>query len=124
MKSAPLTLMCAVLLLLSASARGADNVLPPPDGDGFVYFTSDKASVEPESKKVNLEGNVTVIQKTADGKKRTVTGENITLDQTNTQITSIGPMTVEDGQGGVLRGNNVSVNYTTKDFSAQSVSRG
>lgn len=122
MKSAPLTLMCAVLLLLSAPARGADNVLPPPDGDGFVYFTSDKASVEPESKKVNLEGNVTVIQKTADGKKRTVTGENITLDQTNTQITSIGPMTVEDGQGGVLRGNNVSVNYTTKDFSAQSVS--
>lgn len=122
MKFTPLTLTCAVFLFLSAPARGADNVLPPPDGDGFVYFTSDKASVEPASKKVNLEGNVTVIQKTPDGKKRTVTGENITLDQANTQITSVGPMTVEDGQGGVMQGDNVSVNYTTKDFSAQSVS--
>lgn len=116
----PFKLFCA-LLLAAAPACAADNTLPPPDGDGFVYFTSDKASLEPNSKKINLTGNVTLIQKTADGKKRTVTGENITFDQPNTTITSVGPITVEDGQGGVLRGENVSVNYTTQDFTADNL---
>lgn len=116
----PLKLLCA-LLFAAAPACAADNTLPPPDGDGFVYFTSDQANLEPNSQKINLTGNVTLIQKTPDGKKRTVTGENITFDQPNTTITSVGPITVEDGQGGVLRGENVSVNYTTQDFTADNL---
>lgn len=115
-----LKLLCA-LLLVSCPAFAADNTLPPPDGDGFVYFTSDQANLEPNSKKINLTGNVTLIQKTPDGKKRTVTGENITFDQPNTTITSVGPITVEDGQGSTLRGENVSVNYTTQDFTADNL---
>lgn len=115
-----LKLLCA-LLLVSCPAFAADNTLPPPDGDGFVYFTSDQANLEPNSKKINLTGNVTLIQKTADGKKRTVTGENITFDEPNTTITSVGPITVEDGQGSILRGENVSVNYTTQDFTADNL---
>ncbi len=111
-------MVCFSPVLLHA----ADNVLPKPDGEGFVYFTSDRAIAEPDNKKVTLEGNVTVIQHTKDGKTRTATGENITLDQANTLITSVGPMTVSDGQGGELRGNNVSVNYTTKDFRAEDIS--
>ena len=111
-----------VCLHYAVPAWGLDNVLPAPDDKAFVYFTADKATVEPDSKKVNLSGNVTVIQKTQDGKKRTVTGENISLDQAHTQITSVGPMKVEDGLGGVLEGNNISVNYTTKDFTAENIS--
>lgn len=111
-----------VCLHYAVPAWGLDNVLPAPNDKAFVYFTADKATVEPDSKKVNLSGNVTVIQKTQDGKKRTVTGENISLDQAHTQITSVGPMKVEDGLGGVLEGNNISVNYTTKDFTAENIS--
>lgn len=118
-----ISLACLLTLFLAAApARAADNVLPPPAGDAFIYFTSDQASAEPDNKKITLQGNVTVIQKTKDGKTRTVTGENISLDQTNTQISSVGPMTVKDGQGNVLTGNNVSVNYTTKDFKAEDIS--
>ncbi len=116
----PFKLLCASLLVCT-SAFAADNTLPPPNGDGFVYFTADQASLEPNSKKINLTGNVTLIQKTPDGKKRTVTGENITFDEPNTTLTSVGPITVEDGQGSVLRGENVSVNYTTQDFSADNL---
>ncbi len=119
MKRFLLTFLLAYLL--SAPAWAADNVLPPPTGDGFIYFTADEANLEPKNKKVNLEGNVTIIQKTEDGKKRTITGQSITLDQLNTHISSVGPMTVSNGQGGTLQGENVSVNYTTKDFSAQNV---
>ena len=114
--------LVAALFCCTLPAQAADNTLPPPDGDGFIYFTSNQASLQPEAKVVSLEGDVTVIQKTKDGKTRTVTGENITLDQANTTITSVGPMTVKDGQGGELKGDNISVNYTTKDFSAQNVS--
>lgn len=110
-----------IALFCLAPVCKADNVLPAPGADGFVYFTSDKAEISPNDKKVRLEGNVTLIQKTPDGKKRTVTGEDITFDQQNTRITSVGTMTVSDGQGGVLSGNNVSVNYTTKDFTAENV---
>lgn len=106
-------LICPIYL------AAAEHVLPSPQGDGFVYFTADQATLEPNNKKINLTGNVTLIQKTPDGKKRTVTGENITFDEPNTTITSVGPITVEDGQGGVVRGQNVSVNYTTKDFQAE-----
>ena len=109
-----------VLLLLSLPlfATADPRVLPAPQGDGFVYFTADNATVEPNNKKINLTGHVTLIQKTPDGKKRTVTGENITFDEPNTTISSLGPIVVEDGQGGVVRGQNVTVNYTTKDFKA------
>ncbi len=108
--------------VLALPLLASDRVLPPPQGDGFVYFTADNATLEPNSKKVNLTGNVTLIQKTPDGKKRTVSGENITFDQQNTTISSVGPITLEDGQGGVIRGYNVSANYTTKDFHADQLS--
>lgn len=114
-------LLAALTPLLFTPGRAQDNTLPDPGNEGFIYFTADKASADPASKKVNLEGNVVLIQKTADGKKRTVTGENITLDQVNTQINSVGPMTVESA-GTTLQGNNVSVNYTTKDFKAEDIS--
>ena len=106
---------------LAGTLRAENRVLPPPDGDGFVYFTADQVTVEPRLHTVNLTGNVQLIQKTQDGKKRTVTGENITFDEPNTTITSVGPLTLEDGQGGVLRGNNVTVNYTTKDYKADHI---
>lgn len=121
MKFASLFCLCACLLS-AAPVWAADNVLPEPNEPAFVFFTSDKATAEPDNKKVTLEGNVTVVQQTADGKTRTVTGEHISVDQLNTQISSVGPMTVRDSQGNELKGNNVSVNYTTKDFTAQDIS--
>lgn len=105
---------------LTCAAAARDNTLPSPQDPGFIYFTADKAKADPTAKKVSLEGNVTIIQKTKDGAKRTVTGDNITLDQTNTQISSVGPMRVE-AAGGVLEGKNISVNYTTHDFIAHDI---
>lgn len=107
--------------LITLPVWGADNVLPQPDSKGFLYFTADQAILEPHAKKINLTGNVTLIQKTEDGKKRTVTGENITFDQAQTTITSVGPITLDDGQGGIVRGENISVNYETKDFYADNL---
>lgn len=98
-----------------------EHVLPAPDSDGFIYFTADEATLEPNDKKINLSGHVTLIQKTEDGKKRTVSGENITYDQLNTTVSSVGPVTVEDGQGGVLHGENITANYTTHDFSGDNL---
>lgn len=91
-------------------------VLPEPNEESFIYFTADQATLEPNEKKVNLTGNVTLIQKTADGKKRTVSGQDITYDQLHTTVSSVGPVTLEDGQGGVVYGENISANYTTQDF--------
>ncbi len=108
-----------LLGILSVPLYGADNVLPEPNQEkGFIYFTSDEAYADPAAKKVSLKGNVTIVQQTADGQTRTVTGEDITLDQLNTTVTSVGPMTAE-GMGGKLEGNNVSFNYTTQDFRAE-----
>ncbi|MCQ2410495.1 MAG: LPS export ABC transporter periplasmic protein LptC [Elusimicrobiaceae bacterium] len=112
-------LLLLLLYCLAAPVWGQERQLPVPNSDAFVYFTADNAQVEPNQKKVNLTGNVTLIQKTPDGQKRTVTGENITYDQQNTTISSVGPVTVEDGQGAVLRGENITANYTTKDFSGE-----
>ena len=110
------------LCLLAAPAWSADNVLPKPDGEeGFVYFTSDEAAADPNAKTVNLKGDVTIIQHTQEGQARTAKGEDITLDQRNTTVSSAGPMTVE-GEGGTLSGNNISVNYETKDFYAENTS--
>lgn len=112
--------VCA-LILCAGFATAQERTLPAPDGNGFVYFTADNATVEPHTKKVNLTGNVTLIQKTPDGKKRTLTGENLTYDHPNTTISSVGPVTIEDGLGSVIRGQNISVNYTTKDFKADNL---
>jgi len=99
----------------------ADRVLPAPTDDGFIYFTADQAQLEPNEKTVQLEGNVKIIQKSPDGSTRTVTGENLKFDQLNTQISSVGPVHVEDSSGNQLNGNNIAFNYTTKDFSADTI---
>ena len=111
-----------ILLATTTPLNAAERTLPPPAETGFVYFTADNAIVEPQEEKVNLTGHVTVIQKTSDGKTRTLTGENITYDQKNTTVSSVGAVTLTDGQGGVMHGNNVSVNYTTHDFKADTLS--
>lgn len=113
-------LLCSLLATLTAWAD--ERTLPAPDNNGFVFFTADQATVEPSDKTVELEGNVKLIQHAPDGSTRTVTGEKITFDQVNTQITSVGPMHVEDSFGTQLDGQNVSVNYTTKDFTADNLS--
>ena len=83
-------------VLCPALAFAQDQKLPAPPGqDGFIYFTADNASVDPISKKVNLKGNVVIMQETKDKKRRVVTGEDITLDQAKTQISSAGTMTVK-----------------------------
>lgn len=105
---------------LCSAAYARDNALPDPGDQGFIYFTADQAKADPAAQQVSLEGNVTIIQKTKDGKKRTVTGEHITVDQAHTQISSVGPMRVET-DGGALTGNDISVNYTTHDFTARDI---
>ena len=108
--------------LLAGVAYTQNQQLPAPPGqDGFVYFTADNASLDPVAETVNLEGNVTIVQETKDKKRRVVTGENITLDQKNTEISSIGPMTVKTADA-TLNGENMSVNYTTKDYRAENIS--
>ena len=113
----------AVILLLACAAVtfAADRTLPPPDDDAFIYFSADQAQVEPETKVISLDGNVTLIQKTPEGDTRTVTADNLRVDQLGTQISSQGPVRIEDGKGGVVTGNNLSVNYTTQDFQAENM---
>lgn len=108
-------------VLCPALAFAQDQKLPAPPGqDGFIYFTADNASVDPVSKKVNLKGNVVITQETKDKKRRVVTGEDITLDQAKTQISSAGTMTVKTADA-TLTGQDMSVNYTTKDFTAHNI---
>lgn len=108
-------------VLCPALAFAQDQKLPAPPGqDGFIYFTADNASVDPISKKVNLKGNVVITQETKDKKHRVVTGEDITLDQAKTQIFSAGTMTVKTADA-TLTGQDMSVNYTTKDFTAHNI---
>ncbi len=110
-----------LLLCMGAPVWGETNTLPKPPGeDGFVYFTADEANANPNAKKVNLKGNVTLVQQLPDGDVRTATGDDITFDQVNTTISSVGPMRVESS-GGVLEGDNISVNYQTKDFYAENI---
>ncbi len=111
-----------ILLLLGALPLGAaERTLPAPDENAFIYFTADKAEVEPQTKKITLDGNVELRQLTPEGNTRTVTGEKITFDQVNTQITTQGPVRIADGKGGVVTGNDISLNYTTQDFSASNM---
>ena len=109
------------LLLLSTALTGwgAPRVLPTPPEDAFIYFSADQAEVQPDDQQVTLSGNVLIKQKTPEGTTRTFTGEQITFDQTHTQISTQGPVRIEDGKGGVVTGNNISVNYTTNDFQAE-----
>ena len=119
MKKLPLLLVLFVSFSLPVWAE--QNVLPQPDEEkGFVYFTADEASADPAAKKINLKGNVTLVQQTQTGEIRTAKGEDITFDQVNTTISSLGPMTVE-GMGATVSGNNVSLNYKTKDFYAEDI---
>lgn len=105
----------------TACLCSASNTLPPPpQQDGFVYFTADQITASPAAKKINLKGNATLVQHLPDGSSRTATGDDLTFDQINTTISSVGPMKVE-AEGGTLQGNNVSVNYTTKDFYAEDI---
>ena len=107
--------------ILSCAAYAQEKKLPAPPGeDGFVYFTADNANVDPVAKTVNLEGNVTIVQETKDKQRRVVTGESITLDQARTEISSVGPMAVKSS-GATLQGENMSVNYTTKDYWAENI---
>ena len=118
-KLLPLLLL---LCLCPAPARGADNTLPPPNGEnGFIYFSAQEVAADPGAKKINLQGDVSLTQQTQDGQTRVATGQNITFDQLNTTVSSVGPMTVS-GDGGTLEGENLSVNYQTKDFYAQNTS--
>lgn len=112
-------LLILLAVLLPTSGRAKERTLPPPDDTSFVYFSADQAQVEPQTKKISLDGNVKIIQQTPDGTVRTITAEKISLDQLNTQISSQGPLRIEDNKGSVITGNNVSANYTTQDFKAQ-----
>jgi len=107
---------------LGASLLWADpNVLPTPqEENGFIYFKADQAFADPDAKTINLQGNVQIVQQTKEGDVRTAIGENITLDQANTTFSSVGPMQVE-GMGATLSGENISVNYQTKDYYAENI---
>lgn len=115
-------LVCLFFAALGAvPVWGGSNVLPqPPDQQGFIYFSADQAQADPYAKTVRLTGNVQMTQQTQDGQTRTATGQDITLDQLNTTFTSVGPMRVQT-ESGVLQGDNVSVNYQTKDFYAENI---
>ena len=115
-------LLCALLYIgCAVASNGAPNTLPqPPQQDGFVYFTADQATADTQTQEIKLKGNVTLVQHLPDGSSRTATGEEISFDRLNTTITSVGPMTVT-AEGGTLQGNNLSVNYKTKDFYAEDI---
>ncbi len=114
--------LIGLLVLAGLCARGQERTLPEPDEEAFVYFTAQKAQVEPAAKTITLQGDVTLKQQTPQGITRTVTGEEITFDQLSTTVSSKGPVRIEDGKGGVVTGNNLSVNYTTNDFQADHLS--
>lgn len=114
-------LLFCLLAAGPAAAQTTLNKLPsPPEGEGFIYFTADRAQVEPNSKKINLQGDVTIIQETKEGQTRTIKGQDITLDQINTRITSLGLVTMDSGDNH-FEGTDLSVNYVTKDFSAKNI---
>lgn len=111
--------LCLLLCVGTLPARSAERVLPAPPEDAFIYFTADTVETQPQNQQVTLSGNVVVKQTTPQGTTRTFTGQTVTFDQPHTQITTQGPVRIEDGQGGVITGNNISVNYTTNDFYAE-----
>ena len=114
-------LLFVLLGTLGGPLYGQPNTLPQPNQqEGFIYFTADQASADPAAKKVNLQGNVQIVQQTPEGQIRTATGENLTFDQLHTTIYSSGPMHVE-GMGATVDGNNVSFNYQTKDYYAENI---
>ena len=114
--------LVGLLLCAGFPVWGQERTLPAPDEEAFVYFTANKAEVEPTTKKITLQGDVTLKQQIPQGITRTVTGQEITFDQLNTTVSSNGPVRIEDGKGGVVTGNNLSVNYSTNDFQADHLS--
>ena len=113
-------LLC-LLAVCGLPLFGEPNALPQPnEEEGFVYFSADEASADPAAKKINLKGNVQIVQQTPQGQVRTATGEDLTFDQLNSTISSIGPMHIEDGTG-TVDGQNVSFNYQTKDYYAENI---
>lgn len=117
----PFFLLTALLTLCAPCLRAADNKLPTPPGEeGFLFFSADNGSVEPNTKKINLQGNVTIVQQLPDGRTRTVQGQDVTLDQLNTQITSLGLLTMKS-DAGQFQGTDMRLNYVTKDFAAKDI---
>ena len=116
MKQVIAILILGLVILPCAWAK--ERTLPVPDEDAFIFFTADQAEVESQTKKITLDGNVQIRQKTPQGNTRTITGEKITFDQLNTYVQAHGPVTIEDGKGGIVTGNDISLNYTTQDFTA------
>lgn len=113
-------LLC-LLAVCGLPLFGEPNALPQPnEEEGFVYFSADEASADPAAKKINLKGNVQIVQQTPQGQVRTATGEDLTFDQLNSTISSVGPMHIEDGTG-TVDGQNVSFNYQTKDYYAENI---
>ena len=110
------------LLCLSAPAWGEERTLPEPPETSFVYFSADKVSAQTNSEKLTLEGNVEIVEQLPDGKTRYIRGEHLSYDQQNTLVTSQGPVSIEGDQGDVIRASDISVNYTTKDFTASQLS--
>ena len=81
------SLLFLLFTCCSLCAWSAQNVLPQPnEEEGFVYFTADEATADPAAKKINLKGNVTLVQQTQTGEVRTAKGEDITFDQINTTL--------------------------------------
>ena len=115
---------CGLVFLLSVLAvfsQAQSRTLPPPDSDEFIYFSADNAQLEPQTKKIELDGNVKIIQKTADGTVRTITAQQLDFDQANTQFSSTGPIRIEDNKGNLITGDNISGNYTSQDFYAENM---
>lgn len=110
------------LMCLSVTAWGAERTLPAPTENAFLYFSADKVSAQTADEKITLEGNVDIVQQLPDGSVRHITGEKLSYDQKNTLVSSEGPVTITDGQGDRVEATDISVNYTTKDFSAAHIS--
>ena len=114
-------LLCGLFGLFGLPLCGESNTLPEPDTEqGFVYFSADEAAADPAAKKINLKGDVRIVQQTPQGQVRTATGEDLTFDQLHTTISSSGTMHIEDGSG-TVDGQNVSFNYQTKDYYAENI---
>ncbi len=108
--------------VLAIPAWGNDRVLPTPsDENAFVYFSANRVDLEPQTHILTLDGNVLLRQQTPEGATRTIHAQHVSLDETNTYISTQGPVRIEDGKGGVIIGNNISGNYTTQDFTADNL---
>lgn len=110
-----------LIVCAGVSVLQAENTLPAPQGEeGFIYFTADEVTANSTAQTVHLMGNVSIVQQTKDGDVRTLNGEDLTLDQLHTTVSSSGPVHME-AMGGVVDGSNISVNYQKQDFYAENI---